>query len=72
MLIVVPDRGKFVEVKESLARTDLFWIAGGLGMAEVELGLPRFSFESTADLDPILTSLGLGELFDRIAPTSPA
>lgn len=64
MLLIVPDQGRFVEVREQLAADELAEWIGLLEVVEVDLKLPRFSFESEHGLKEPLTALGLGPIFE--------
>lgn len=58
MLIIVPEEGRFAEVRDRLDQNLLDEIDGSLGTGPYELLLPHWSTTSAVDLIPWLTELG--------------
>lgn len=63
MLLIVPDPGCFLAVRERLAPDEVEEWMGLLEEVKVDLKLPRFSFASESALKEPLTALGLGPIF---------
>jgi serpin B len=67
MLFVVPDSGRFAEVEELVSGGLLSEVAGELGGAQVNLGLPRFEFRTRASVADLLAAMGMPTAFDPAA-----
>lgn len=63
MDLLVPAQGGFDAFRKSLDQTQLDRVLGELTDTQVDLTLPRFSFEASNDLSPALTGLGLHSAF---------
>jgi serpin B len=59
MVVVVPDTGRFAEVETSLAGDGLGRLLAGLQPDRVEIGLPRWTTRTQAELGPALSRLGM-------------
>jgi len=64
MTLVVPDAGRFEEVRDGLDQPALDAALGALASAEVTLAVPKFSFRSEFDLVPPLEALGMVDAFE--------
>jgi len=65
MLLVVPDDGKYVEVREQLSGDSLASIVEGLHAERVDLTLPTFKLTSSLPVVEKLKELGLTRAFDK-------
>lgn len=63
MLVVLPDEGRFAEIRDGLDTAALDAIRSALSGREVVLGLPKFEIRSDVGLVPVLTELGMAEAF---------
>ena len=61
MVLVLPKNGFSIE--DVMGRTD--WIDQDTDVCEVDLYMPRFNFYNTLSYREILTSIGLGDMFER-------
>ena len=61
MVLVLPKEG--VAIESIMGRTD--WLCQDTDICEVDLYMPRFSFDNTLSYKEILTDLGLGDMFDK-------
>ena len=64
MLIILPEQNKFLEVANSLSSTGMENIAANLAYREVNLVLPKFTFEYAMGLVETLKALGMTDAFD--------
>lgn len=63
MLVIVPDEGKFADI-ESTFDTARFEQARGLVTPQLlNLGMPRFEFETSTNLGDVLSEMGMPEAF---------
>jgi serpin B len=63
MLILLPDEGRFLEFEESLTSGMVDEIVSILDTAFVSLALPKFSFDSSFDMTPVLKNMGMSGAF---------
>jgi serpin B len=70
MLFVLPDSGTFAAFEASLDATKLDGIVDSLTAQQVNLWLPRFRVETSADLVGLLQALGMQEAFTPAADFS--
>lgn len=63
MVIVVPEEGRFGELRERLDSAYLEMVRTGLQNRQIDLAMPRFEFRSEAGLSPALTELGMPTAF---------
>lgn len=61
MVLVLPKEG--VSIESIMGKTD--WTRHDTDICEVDLYMPRFSFDNTLSYKEILTDLGLGDMFDK-------
>ena len=59
MTLIVPDAGRFAEVRAGLTPSQLDALWGSLQTKQVELSLPKFKYESSFSLGPVLSQLGM-------------
>ena len=64
MTILVPDEGRFVEFESVLDAEKLNEILNAMQPASVQLGLPKFQFESQFSLPDQLSALGMTDAFN--------
>lgn len=64
MTLVVPEAGRYLEVRDALDSTTLDAALGGMKDTEVTLAVPRFEFRTALDLAPPLQALGMVDAFD--------
>lgn len=64
MTILVPDEGNFAAFESMLDAAKLNEILGTLQPSSVQLGLPKFKFESQFSLPDQLSALGMTDAFD--------
>ncbi len=64
MLIILPDEGNFGSFEEELSAELLSNIIGEMSYDEVNLTLPKFTFETKLSLVDTLVSLGMVDAFD--------
>ncbi|MCH8619302.1 serpin family protein [Undibacterium sp. TS12] len=64
MLVVVPDAGKFDSFVQGLSSNTLADITTGLKDQYLALGMPKFNFSASPDMNSTLTNLGMGIAFD--------
>jgi serine protease inhibitor len=64
MLVLMPDPGTFNTFLSTLTPTKLDAVTGQLTNTFVDLSLPKFTFTTAADLNAILSSLGMIDAFD--------
>jgi serpin B len=62
--VVLPDKGEFEAVEESLDRDALDEIIGEMAETQVRLQMPRFTFDYDANLGETLQALGMTDAFD--------
>lgn len=70
MVLVVPDTGSLSEVEGALADGLLDDVIAALGSTEVELQLPRWDIETSAELADLLTEMGMPTAFTDAADFS--
>ncbi len=63
MTILVPDEGNFAEFESALDAANLDEILNSMQPASVQLGLPKFQFESQFSLPSQLSALGMTDAF---------
>ena len=63
MLIVLPDAGRFEDVRSSIDAASLEEIRSSLGQRQVQLTMPRFQFRSQESLASVLADLGMPSAF---------
>ncbi len=63
MTILVPDEGNFAEFESALDAAKLDEILNSMQPASVQLGLPKFQFESQFSLPDQLSALGMTDAF---------
>ncbi len=68
MLVIVPDAGRFEEVAAALDAEELRRLDEGMRPAEVLLAMPKFTYETEANLVAPLSALGMPTAF---APPGP-
>jgi serpin B len=64
MTIIVPDEGKFAALESTLDAAKLSEILNAMQPATVQLGMPKFKFESQFSLPDQLSTLGMTDAFD--------
>ncbi|MCK6507315.1 serpin family protein [Myxococcota bacterium] len=64
MTLVVPDAGRFTDVRDGLDAATLDEILASLSVYRVTLAVPRFSFRTALDVIPPLRELGVVDAFD--------
>lgn len=64
MIILLPDEGQFDEIETSLDGARLEEIKNELGIAQVNLSLPRFKIESAFGLADTLKAMGMQDAFE--------
>jgi serpin B len=64
MLILLPDAGQFEAVEGQLSAEMLTDLLGRMTYGQVNLGLPKFTYESEFNLNQALMELGMTEAFD--------
>jgi serpin B len=64
MTLLVPDEGRFVEVRDGLDVASLDAAISGMSEHAVDIAVPRWSFKSQLDLVPPLKTLGMVDAFD--------
>ncbi|MFH0847679.1 MAG: serpin family protein [Chloroflexota bacterium] len=70
MVILLPDAGEFASFEESLKAEMVKEIIGKLKNREVSLTMPKFEYESSFGLKPVLTGLDMGIAFTEAADFS--
>jgi serpin B len=70
MTIVVPDAGQFETIEQGLDAAWLKGITSNLGYQEVNLGLPKFKFETNVGLSDVLEAMGMPLAFSQSADFS--
>ena len=65
MLLIVPDRGRYREVEQSLSTGLLGQIDEGLTRRSLNLWMPKFEFETQLGLADALQEFGARDAFDR-------
>jgi serpin B len=63
MVILLPDQGRFDTFEESLDITQLDTIIPGMPLKDVDLSMPKFTYESSFGLKQALTTLGMVKAF---------
>ncbi len=63
MTILLPDEGRFREFEESMDAALVGRVLEDIGVAHVELTMPKFEFESQFDLKDTLKSMGMPDAF---------
>jgi serpin B len=63
MLILLPAEGQFEAFEASLNAVQVEEILNGMTWASVDLSLPKFSFESSFELDGLLAEMGMPSAF---------
>jgi serpin B len=66
MLVVMPDAGTFDAFLAGLTPAKLGDISTGLAGRDIDLSLPKFSFDAAPDAKAVLKSLGMVDAFDPI------
>lgn len=64
MTIIIPDEGRFAEFESALDAAKLSEILSAMQPVSIELGLPKFTFESQFSLPGHLAALGMPDAFD--------
>lgn len=64
LLVVVPDRGTFATFEAGFGAETLDAITASLRESPLDLALPQFEFATDVSLEPALTELGAGSMFD--------
>ncbi len=64
MTILVPDEGRFAEFESTLDAAKLDEILSAMQPTSIQLGLPKFQFESQFSLPDQLSALGMTDAFD--------
>jgi serpin B len=64
MLIIMPDEGQFETVEGQLSPEMITDLLGRMTFGPVNLGLPKFTYESEFSLNQALTDLGMTDAFD--------
>ncbi len=67
MVIVVPDAGRFGELEAALDAAKLGAVTGGMQPAHILLTMPKFRFEASFALVPVLRALGMRDAFTPFA-----
>ncbi|GMW04951.1 MAG: serpin [Dehalococcoides mccartyi] len=70
MVIILPDEGKFAQVEDALSGQMLAKILSSIKSNQINLSLPKFSFESKFTLKDALSSLGMPTAFGSQADFS--
>jgi serpin B len=70
MLLIVPDQGQFESFEAGLDAAQVRSIVGELEPQQVELTMPKFSFEANASLAPTLANMGMPDAFGDAADFS--
>ena len=65
MTVLVPDAGQFAAVSNGLDAARFAAVTGALKPARMNLGLPRFTVESSLNLGDALRALGMKDAFDQ-------
>lgn len=65
MTIIVPDQGNFAAFESNFDAAKLDEILNSMKFTSVQLGLPKFTFESQFSLREQLSALGMTDAFDR-------
>ena len=63
MIVVVPHAGRFAEFEAAFGAAQLGAIVRGMQPAHVRLTMPKFRFETSLSLVPVLQGLGMGGAF---------
>ncbi|MGA1871381.1 MAG: serpin family protein [bacterium] len=63
MLIIVPDEGQFESFESGLDLTKVDSIISQLTTKEVQLSMPKFTFEQSLSLSTILSEMGMSDAF---------
>ncbi|HYP89750.1 MAG TPA: serpin family protein [Polyangiaceae bacterium] len=71
LLLVVPDEGRYAEVREQLSGETLAAVVAGLRNETVDLTLPTFALASSLPVVKHLKSLGLSRAFDKTSAEFP-
>ena len=64
MTVLVPEAGRFEEIRAAMNQETWDAAVDGMGEYEVVLALPRFSFSSAIELSSTLLALGMTDAFD--------
>ena len=64
MTIILPEDGKYVEIEDQLSVEFLNQIVNGFDYGEVNLSMPKFTYESMFTLNDALATLGMSDAFD--------
>jgi serpin B len=67
MLVILPDEERYIEVEASLGRDLIDEADAGLYATDVNLHMPRFTFETDYELNGPLRSLGMTDAFSDLA-----
>lgn len=67
MLVVLPPENELTEYERNLDESRLQALIDALERQQVEVALPKFSFDDSQTLKPILQSLGMKQAFDPTA-----
>lgn len=63
MLIIVPDSGKYEAIESAIDEEQIADIVSGLAHKEVDLTMPKFSYESDFSLAQVLNEMGMPAAF---------
>ncbi|MGA2820406.1 MAG: serpin family protein [Anaerolineales bacterium] len=66
MWILLPDSGQFQSVEQQLNPGMITDLAGSVKYGSVDLSLPKFSYESSFNLNETLKTLGMTDAFDPV------
>lgn len=72
MVVILPDEGRFGEVRDRLGPELLAAVGTGGSIHQVDLALPRFEYRSRLALKPVLEQLGIVEAFRDPTPSGGA
>ena len=64
MAVIIPDKGKFAEIENSLDADFVATILNGMSSYEVILTMPKFTYESGFSLRETLSAMGMQVAFD--------
>lgn len=64
MLVLLPDEGQFEAVQSTLDGDQFAMLSATLSAQEMDLYMPRFTFETALDLTESLPAMGMTDVFD--------
>jgi len=67
MLIIMPSQGQFTNFEQALTSEKIAAILSSMQPAQVKLGMPKFTFESSFTMAEILKAMGM---LDAFSPTA--